>query len=244
MTREEVLEKVRKLFALAARAGTEAEAALAAERAQLLLTKYKLSAVDVMPERQEGVTEQKFDHDRKFQLWVYGLLETVAKSCYCGSFRWTGQSAYTIIGKPTDVAVAQETFVYLLTQIQRFVKQYKPTDGIGMPIIGMRLQSHRKAFAIGCAQRVRDRIWADFQAKQAPTAEAGAQVTALVVVSQQEVATYTKQNHKGLKKGHSRAQTADRFGRSYEAGKAAGDKVRLGRETRLENRSAGQIEGK
>lgn len=53
MTNEVIIERLRKLIALAENAGTEAEAANAMARVQEILTKYNLSMGDVGSARDE-----------------------------------------------------------------------------------------------------------------------------------------------------------------------------------------------
>lgn len=225
-SKAELLDKIRKLQALAARAGTEHEAALAAERAAAMLTKYKLDISEVpnQPEMREGVEafECGYPGGHKLAAWALNLLSAVADTCYCDVVYHSWKKSYTLIGKPTDTQVANEMYLFLLDQIRRLIRKHRP-EGVE----GMSLQHARRAFAIGCSARVRDRLRAAFYAQQRQ-ADIGKQVTALVVVSKQEVEAKKKALFPRLRTMRSRAQSAQKFAGSFAAGIKAGDSVTLG----------------
>lgn len=249
MTKErqrELLERVRKLYALAndKRGASEAEAALALERAQALLLRYNLDASMIQdPELREKADGVSFESPGGHRLaaWATSLLDAIGRFNYCRVIL-TGNNGtrFTIVGRPADVQVAHESFLFIMEQVRRLIRQHRPAG-----VEGMSLQHARRAFAIGCAARVRERLHlaklererggVKPEAGEAGKSYTGAEVTALVIVKQKEVDDKVKVIFPRLRSARSRAQSHQKFAGSFTEGHRAGDKVRLGTERKITN---------
>ena len=106
---EKVLEKVKKLFALAGNNPSEAEAQAAALRAQELIAKYNLTITD--EDEKLEMTESSFvtGVDKS---WKYGLAAVIEKNFRVKSY-WIGKRKVVFYGYKQDTEVAREVFQYL-----------------------------------------------------------------------------------------------------------------------------------
>jgi Protein of unknown function (DUF2786) len=119
----QVIEKVRKLLALADRAGTEAEAANAAAAAQRLLAAHNLDAAAVDgPRAGDRVDEEhgtRPDYDR---LW-----SGVADLHFCLLLGWDGR--LRMVGRLANVRTAVEVARYLEGAIERILRERAREQG-------------------------------------------------------------------------------------------------------------------
>lgn len=119
-----LLEKLNKLKNLAdgaAAIGSMEEAAVAAEKYQILLLKHNLSEAEVNEHSQQKKIEMlvgNFDSDEysdyiKDVLWVQKLGKAVTYSCMCQFLKMDRGGKYLIIGDKTNVSVA----LYIIDQL-------------------------------------------------------------------------------------------------------------------------------
>ena len=172
-----VLDKIAKLRALAAKAGTQAEAETAAAQAAALIAKYQIDETQVEvadPSKAEAVAEG--DH-----LWTdygpkKGWLSLLASGladlhgCAVVRFRRLGTSVYRIAGRPSDVAIVRYLFAWLRAEIERLAQSEQG-------------RAAKNAFRLGAAAGV---IEAMGRARKQETAAVAATGAAIVLASRSE----------------------------------------------------------
>lgn len=216
MTRDEAIDKVRKLLALAEGEGaTTGEAANAAAAATALMERYRLASAEVAvaAEDDEAIAEGTLlVEGLRLDGWIRFLLVAVAKTNSCRSLLQShvgGKKSLRIIGRPSDSAVAQYTFAYLRREIDRLADEHR---GAG--------RSYLNAFRIGAVSEVSKRL------SQAKTeARVGATSTAIVRVDArgEEVGAWLEA--RGTKPTTIRTRAPDAEG--YAAGRRAGAEIPL-----------------
>lgn len=221
--KEKLIDKIKKLLRLATSSNPN-EAALAMEKATLLMAEHKISMLDVNNQKDaepEKVTHTKYQprkgQKRRTQ-WHAIVMSGVCKVTNTDRF-WQPvvtpdgkhvSGHYVLIGKPSDIAVAQEMAEWLIAEINRLVMR-SPFEG----------KADRMAFCAGAAQTVKRRLIA----LHGKIEEAKPQYGALMVVDWQAVQQYkakfgTLEKMQGSKLSGS--QSARR------AGRLAGENVALG----------------
>jgi hypothetical protein len=153
---DKVLEKVRKLLALAG-SSNEHEAALAASRAQALLAEHNLTLADVKAEKgDEFVIDEELVTDS--YPWRRQLANAVASLYFCKYYYQNvrrGRTMYDVhclAGAPHNINVAKMMFQYLHTTVDRLARQ----GARGLP---KKQQSpYRVSFRTACTTRLLTRI--------------------------------------------------------------------------------------
>lgn len=226
--KEVLLEKIRKLMALAKGNTTEDEAASAMGKVQELLAKYDLRMADVTmrltTEKVEGVTQQVFQDQRS--RWKIALWQTSAVLNRC-EYMTVGDRrtfSHMLLGKPHQVAVAKAMVEYLEASVRRLSKQAEathkrsPNDGF------------RKSFRIGCAARlyVRASRLVEERSKAAWNATTGERLPALLGLHEQaklEIAKYLADQ--GIRTKMNKIRGSVRNSEAYAAGSRAAEGISL-----------------
>lgn len=166
-TSSPVVDRVRKLLALAERSGSPAEAALAASRARELIAEHRLAEADLsvtggedLPE--ERVIEEQIEGDyarRKAQQWRVSLAGVLARSFGCKIYYYQGTRRIQAIGRESDVQTLRYVQGYLTLEIQRLVEeawaQMKARcEGGELP----QPTRWRNSFRLGAVQAVREKL--------------------------------------------------------------------------------------
>jgi len=151
-----VMEKIRKLLALA-KSSNEHEAASAADKAQLLLAEYNLTLTDVDSRTREGVEEDD-DTETDSYPWRRPLGTWVAKMFFChymySTFKRkkTSYDRHIFVGKPHNIVVAKMMFEYLIATVERLARA-------GAKSIPLKQRSpYRVTFRTTCSSRLCTRI--------------------------------------------------------------------------------------
>lgn len=213
-----VVERIRKLLRLARDSGaSEAEAALAAEKAQALLEEHQLSLADADPDA-TGAGPQPIGRGvypwATHYRWGRILMRAVADTS--GTFAVSTEQGFVLFGEPAALVLTGELFGFLAEQVERFAAQH--ANGRA-----------RLAFKLGCAGRVGERLREAFKARQSERSES----RALVIVTAQDRATQEAHAQMQLK-APTRAVSRLRVnGEAYNAGREAGDRVRTSLERKL-----------
>lgn len=154
---------INKLLTLAKDSGaTEAEASLAAEKAQALMTEHNLSMANI--EAAGGLTgddgkrvKDGVDNRASYK-WQRTLMAALAELnfCYCKEeFKYhrhtTSFDGYQLIGRAANVASARVMFEYLLSTIDRLAKAEVQDPG-------QYFTRYAHSFKEGCADRVIERL--------------------------------------------------------------------------------------
>lgn len=116
---EKILDKVKKLLALAGNNPSEEEAKAAALKAQQLIAQYNLSMTDVGEE--EDKTEKlmfKYFQTGVDKAWKYDLSSVVARNFRC-RVTWFGKRELAFYGFETDATIACEVFEFLFKACEK-----------------------------------------------------------------------------------------------------------------------------
>lgn len=270
-----VLERIKKLLRLAQNAGSEQEAALAAQRAAQLMAQHEiheasinLDGSDEIRAVEEIVQEHPVTYTKKRVAWHIRIASAVAASygaeCYTnGGYSDAEKNGIRFFGRLSAVQAAAYTTQYLIRKVEEITDAQAPQS--------LYARRYRNAFRLGCASRIGARINEETQAEKQklsrrrkeaerfeatragrakreqfdvsdeggdelpdldsiPTPDASAGVLARVEREREEVHTAYKAYSK--KWGRATSVGAVSSGSGYEAGKAAGDRVKLGNRAR------------
>ncbi len=124
MERETIIDKVKKLFALAGNNPSESEATLAALKAQELLAKNNISMEEILDEEPEGVIHGVvWANNRQ---WRTRLANIIAPNFKCKNFlrREGSKRGIVFVGHETDVKVAIQTFDFLFKTGGRLANEF------------------------------------------------------------------------------------------------------------------------
>lgn len=160
MTNESIINRVRKLLALAAEGSgaTEAEAALAAARAAEIMEEHGLRTAQL--EAGGGLGERRVDDQGEggaFYRWQPELMAAIAESCFChceivhesvahgvGYRQRSVRGGFRLIGRESAVVSARVMFDYLNSTVWRLSRE----SGADTP----------RWFRRGCAERLGERL--------------------------------------------------------------------------------------
>lgn len=245
----DILDRIKKLLRLAQNAGSEQEAALAAERAAQMMAQHEIheAMIDLDEPAEARVKEEIVErHEvtttKKRVAWHMRIASGVAYS-FGAHVYWDG-GRIAMFGRLSAVQAASYTTHYLIRQIETICDELAPSPEHS--------RGYRNAFRLGCARRVEERVREAARAEREhvavklmpvaarpaakraepdeipmPPPEAG--VIARIEKDRAEVnAAYEKHSAKWGKVKVGVASSGD----GLKAGKAAGDRVRLGGRTR------------
>lgn len=217
-----ILARIKKLLDLS-NSSNENEAALAAAKAQELMFKHNLEIsqvenIDLRPD--EKVDEHNFDLDAgvsKVANWRSWLFSNVAKTSLCKayfhrSYRGYGKQSKVygrIIGRKSDVEVAQYTYTWLTNELERLSREYMANQIYWDQYDSRKM---RRSWLEGAAMGVIAQLNEQFNARKRET-EAS---TALVVVRDREIQDWMENN--GLQLRHSSSSVSQQDRNAYSAG--------------------------
>jgi hypothetical protein len=235
MTNEQILIKVQKMLALSKdNAATEAEAALAAERAMDILARHNLSVSDIktVEEDDESVIEQFYGESKHAaQAYYNRIAMAVARLYFCDVIRAMDRSCYerkiSVMGKPGNVAVCMSMLEYLHAAMDRLVKevqQARKKAGVSGD------RTFIRSYRLGIMHRLVERLNEMREAAKAGTfrSEGGSTLPALSDAYRAEnalIKAYMREKYPHL--GTARSSSYARNSAGYSAGRAAGDRVGL-----------------
>lgn len=137
MSRESILDKVRKLRALSTSSNLH-EAATAAHLAEKLIQQHALEEAEL--ELSQGSLEAAsedmeslVDWNKRQIVWENILLTSLARAYNCAGVlrRSNGKLGYFIIGRPADVATLKYQFCFFSLELLRLVERMAPALGRG-----------------------------------------------------------------------------------------------------------------
>lgn len=154
-TENKIIHRIQKLLKLAGNAGSEAEAALAAERAAALMAQYEIHEAEVaLASGTEVRTPEPIEKahrvtgTKKKVAWHMRVTSAVASS-YGATAYWIG-GAVVLFGRLSAVQAAGYTSQYLMREVERITDKEAPTTSYS--------KTYRNAFRLGCASRVAYRV--------------------------------------------------------------------------------------
>jgi hypothetical protein len=133
--RAKILERIRKLMALAERAGTEEEADAANRAVHALLSRYNLDISEVPDEQEDGVIEEDGTIERYNESWRRTIMHGCAALYFCkyyytdayvkgvNSQRVQKGIKHCFVGRPHNVAVAKMMGQYLVGTVNRLANE-------------------------------------------------------------------------------------------------------------------------
>lgn len=128
MTNEVIIERLRKLIALAENAGTEAEASTAMSLVQEILTKYNLSMGDVgsAKDEDEDFTQEFAQHEWN-QPWISLVYHAIARLYFCKM--WVEKNGQTdvkmyFVGKPVNLYSVMYVARVVVDMCKRDAREY------------------------------------------------------------------------------------------------------------------------
>ncbi len=229
MADKNIVEKIKKLLALAT-SSNENESTAAAEKASLLLAQYNLSLADLGPNHQEEIDETDVETTSKFVTWKMILLSGIAEANCCNAMRNSYTGSMFLVGTSTNLIVCKHLYEYLNSAIERRAK-YRKGNGRGL--------AYLNAFRVGCATRLRQRLLEQKQEMERSgiPGEGNAAATPGIVVrsmferNQQAIFDYLES--KGAKvRTRSGAQISSEAG--YNSGYEVGDRISLNKQVQSE----------
>lgn len=152
MERENIIEKLQKILALAARGGTEAEACTAMAKAQELLAIHGLSMSDIDGHvRQADRTVDQVVHTGAKLDWRGTIASGIGKLCFCFVVNCTSSKGGMLyIGKQSDVSVASELARMVIETGEKLARE--------MPAASSFRRSFLRGYGDRIAQRCREMI--------------------------------------------------------------------------------------
>lgn len=172
-----IIERIQKLLRLAQNAGSEAEAALAAQRAADMMAEHEiheaeLALANTEKPREPEPIEKAFQvtSTKKKVAWQMRVVNSTAQT-YGASAYWIG-GRITLFGRLSAVQATNYTAQYLMREVERITDREAPSKQYS--------KSYRNAFRLGCANRVAARLAEEEERKRkaaAPPAPAPTVVT-------------------------------------------------------------------
>lgn len=217
MTRERVIERVRKLLALS-NSSNEHEAALAAAHAQRLLAEHNL-AISELEMREEGAGEAELYVAKTVPKWLSSLFAVVADAFDCMAIVATTANAGRLrfIGVGEDPAVAACTLQFLMQELRRLASRYLKQQERGADLLTPAIRRRiRDSYLLGGVQGV----------QQAMALQKGATPTtagALVPVKDALIRQYSEQHLGPLRTRRSRSSSV--LSSAFNQGKQDGEQL-------------------
>lgn len=232
---EKVLDKVRKLLALADEngGGTEAERELAMERAQAILFEHELTMMDITPEAERsGVIEDTEDWQMRDR-WKGRLLYFIGEGVGCKGLFTTpipGKrvSRWHLIGPEDRVAFARTLRDWLVPYLEReYEAAYARDYAVGWDMKGPDRRVYKREFMDAAMVRISDRLKEKEREQEVQHGSVG---TELVRSHKRAVDTYMGEHYPRLRTSRSQGQ---RHGGARSAGSDAGSRADLSPSSRI-----------
>lgn len=224
MPDKNIIEKIKKLLALAS-SSNENEATAAAEKASLLLAQYNLSLADLGTDTQLQITEAVIETTPQYVTWKMLLISGIAEANCCEAMRNSYTGNVFLVGTDTNLIVCQHLYEYLQQAIERRAR-YRKGKG----------RAYLNAFRVGCATRLKERLLAQ-KAEMENTGIPGSNETpatpAIVVRSMYEknqAMIYQYLQQQGFKIKTRNTAISNESG--FDSGYKAGDRITLYKQER------------
>lgn len=230
---DNVIDKVKKLLAMAER-GTEHEAAIAAAKAQSLLMQYNIDLSHLNVGDSEAAVEVRewlLEAMSRRQIWKGNLANAIAETNFCRMW-WLGADIQ-LVGKEHNVQIARHLYSYLVEAIERTTqealtaaRQQQGTSNL------INTRTWANSFRLGCAHRLCSRLREQkqrFKTEGLPEAKVSGLMCIETYQRESEAIAQWMVNHNIHFGGKIKSQARTCYS-GYEAGKAAGDSINLNRQ--------------
>lgn len=237
-TRQKIIDRARKLLALADRNANEHEAALAAAKAHALLAEHDMSITCVEEAQVSSSDLKQMDimEAGSVATWKKELATGIAASFKVGAMQTSScvedeygelvrRKVLSFVGLEADITLARETFVYLSSVVNRLAKRH--ARGMG--------KAYATSFRIGCATRLSARLREWARRVQADLEAAGRSTAAgreLVVCKDRLIDEWRAQ--RGTVYWRNNPSSSD----GYYAGKSAAEDVNLSHQVEHEKQQS------
>jgi len=245
LSKENVIQKIQKLLALAdkARNTSEGEASAAASKAQELLDTYNLTMSEVgTDEQKKGDKPKSFDGlfaRNTLRQYQTSLFDGLARQFDCVCFirtqrKWDPEKmkskktkSLCVVGHEADVEVFKWTFEYLLEAIERIYKvEIKAEDlecreEMGRKMTWSERREYRLSYCLGAVHRILERVRGDREERL----QKDNKCTAMVLVRKAAVDKWVDENMK-LKAGRCSPGERRNAG-AYRSGVSAANTISL-----------------
>ncbi len=218
--REDIIELVRKCLALS-RSSNEHEAARAAEKAQELMLKYKLSEAEVELKTEQKVGVTHTEYPAVSRAWRRDLAGAVSEAYFCKVLvsRRRGHERMVFVGKPTDIQITIMVYEWLASALDQICYDVTKHD------LGERgnLTRWRNSWLAGAVYEVSRRLYEQSERQASdPTTQA------LVSTTQDALQSYAYEKL-GAKRTSKSYNTTDMHRGAYAEGREAGKTIPLNR---------------
>lgn len=152
-----IIEKIKKLLALA-NSSNEHEAALAASHAQRLLSEHNLAMADIeaahKPDKADKVDTTV---SKTLPKWLRHLSAGVGTAFDCRSVHYPSTGTLTFIGVGADVQIAAYTFAYLNRTIRRLCGSYMKNH-VSPTLANRHRELMRQSYYLGAVSTITTRL--------------------------------------------------------------------------------------
>jgi len=216
--RESILNKIKNMLDLAANAGTEHEAALAASMAHKFMEKHNLCMEEVSEFSTDDteIREESVHKSGRLATWKMNLLHHgVAPVFNCRVLICSGYRKRTLklVGTKADMAIARVTFDYLVSAVERLAKRH--VKGCG--------RSYINSYKLGAVATICSRLKAQARENREEVEQYATKTgTALAVVKDANLVDYMSKYS-----GHYRTSQGRRNHYGYNHGRSDGHGVGL-----------------
>jgi hypothetical protein len=152
-----IIEKIKKLLALA-NSSNEHEAALAASHAQRLLSEHNLAMADIeaanKPDKADRVETTL---SKTLPKWLRHLSAGVSSAFDCRTVHYPSTGKMTFIGVGADVQIAAYTFVYLNRTVRRLCGSYMKHN-VSPALANRHSELMRQSYYLGAVSTITTRL--------------------------------------------------------------------------------------
>lgn len=152
-----IIEKIRKLLALA-NSSNEHEAALAAAHAQRLLSEHNLAMADIASEQKpQSADKVEAQVSKTLPKWVRHLSAGICTAFDCQAIHHPAIGKMTFIGVGADVQIAAYTFAYLDKTVRRLCSSYMKNH-VSSEMPNRHRELKRQSYYLGAVSTITGRL--------------------------------------------------------------------------------------
>jgi len=223
LTREQIIDKVKKLMALSKGSNFEGETDTALQKARDLLAKYNMDMSEVEAKAYQEAKPEFKESDIQVGAWQFPLAKVIGSYVNCSPFYSSGINGQCIrfIGMKAELEICIYTYHHVAQQIDKMCRNKRKELRAEREESGLNRQDRRasseftKGYALGIIYRLKERIETRLQSE--------VKGTALVLVEHPKIMQWKRAN---LVASNRRSRiTAS--GTGYSQGYRDGDKVTI-----------------
>jgi len=237
MSKDRILDRIKKLLSLS-KSTNEHEAASAAAEAAKLMLEHQIAEAELEGDvgEPEPVTEEQVDGDGKAVTWKVDLLDGLGASLGCKVYYKSASefyqegARYYCVGSQSSLDTIRYMYQYLVGEVRRLADVGYKAEAEECAASGVERPAARAwkgSFRVGCARMIAKRLKAQRQETLSQANQEG-RSKALVRIDSQALAVkdYMQRHHGRIAAARSTAGSGSRSG--LAAGAAAGKGVNLG----------------